>query len=316
MMGENTSKKSEIKTFIIEHRKTSLLLFGLCGLGLAILAYCYLPCVLLSTEYRLKTSLVMLILALPTVFLIWVFRTHDIQEQIQEARKSNQFNNFANALKLFVEKENIEANSIGLKLLMEIKHQELYGRQIDYGGQIDLATRNKNLQGAKLQRADLQKADLQRADLQKADLQKADLQEADLQGAFLQRANLQEADLQKAFLSLTDLQEADLQKADLISAKLQGANLISANLKWAKLQGANLQGADLISANLKGADLKGADLISANLKGANLISANLISADLQGANLQGANLQGAKYDDNTTFPDDFNPKKHGMIRQR
>ena len=255
-MGKNISKKNKIKNFIINHRKTSLLIAGLCGIGLAILAYCLLPCVL---PERLKTSLVMLVLALPTVFLLWLFRTHDVREQIREAQTNNQFNNFANAMKLFVETDNKESISIGLKLLMKIKHQGLYEEEID------LATRYK----------DLHRAKLRGADLQGANLLAADLRGAELWGANLQGANLLAADLQGAELWGADLQGVSLQWAYLREAKLQKAKLQKANLRMAFLQG----------------------------------------ADLQGADLREANLQEAEYDDDTKFPDGFNPKKEGMIKK-
>ena len=69
--------------------------------------------------------------------------------------------------------------------------------------------------------------------------------------------------------------------------------------------------------NLKKADLQEANLFEADLQGANLRGANLQEANLQEANLQEANLQGSRYCTHpvmrTTFPDGFDPKKHGMI---
>jgi uncharacterized protein YjbI with pentapeptide repeats len=90
----------------------------------------------------------------------------------------------------------------------------------------------------------------------------------------------------------------------LRDGSLQGAILFVANLQGAILFEANLQGADLFVANLQGAELLGANLQGAYLSGANLQGAYLVMANLQGAVLIGANLQGAKFDDNTTLPDD------------
>ena len=50
--------------------------------------------------------------------------------------------------------------------------------------------------------------------------------------------------------------------------------------------------------------LRDGSLQGAILSGANLEGAYLVMANLQGAVLIGANLQGAKFDDNTTLPDD------------
>ena len=207
--------KKSIKNFIINHRIFSLIMSAILGVALSAWAYCYLPCLLPETEYRLKTSLIMLLLALPTVFLIWFFRTYDVREQIEKSRTNNQLNNFANALKLFVEKENIEANCIGLKLLLEIKHQELYEKQIN------LATKFKNLQNANLSGADLHGADLRNAELQGAILVGADLRWADLRGVITGQVIVGRA----TSLINAKLQEAKLQGADLQRAELQGAKL-------------------------------------------------------------------------------------------
>ncbi len=94
---------------------------------------------------RLFTSLILLLLALPTTFLLWVFRTHDVAKQIEEAKINNQNNSFYNALKLFNEKDNLEVNAVGLKLLMEIRQQGIYVEQIDLITQYkDFAAKEKN----------------------------------------------------------------------------------------------------------------------------------------------------------------------------
>jgi hypothetical protein len=95
-------------------------------------------------------------------------------------------------------------------------------------------------------------------------------------------------------------------------------DLSGAQLRYANLQGANLEGANLSGANLSFADLTGADLTRANLEGANLgwtnlTEANLEGADLTGANLQGADLTGAKANEDTTWPEGFDPVAAGVI---
>jgi uncharacterized protein YjbI with pentapeptide repeats len=56
-------------------------------------------------------------------------------------------------------------------------------------------------------------------------------------------------------------------------------------------------------ANLSGADLEGADLKGANLAG----------ADLTGTNLEGANLEGAKANEDTDWPEGFDPVAAGVL---
>lgn len=63
-----------------------------------------------------------------------------------------------------------------------------------------------------------------------------------------------------------------------------------------------LRNGSVSKAHLKGANLQGANLWRANLQGACLEFANL-----QDAHLLGANLQGAKYNDNTVWPEGFTP---------
>ncbi|WP_071892162.1 pentapeptide repeat-containing protein [Crocosphaera watsonii WH 8501] len=129
-------------------------------------------------------------------------------------------------------------------------------------------------------------------------------------------------------------------KAYLTAINLCGANLSRANLQDAFLWRANLQNANLWGANLQDAGLSRANLQDANLSRANLKNADLIGANLKNADLIGANLSGAIYADSksnfilqigltdsmstlilkcstdsciTTFSDDFDPKKAGMI---
>ena len=54
--------------------------------------------------------------------------------------------------------------------------------------------------------------------------------------------------------------------------------------------------------------LEGAFLFGANLKGADLKDANL-----KGADLERALLAGAKADEDTAWPEDFDPKAAGVI---
>ena len=67
-------------------------------------------------------------------------------------------------------------------------------------------------------------------------------------------------------------------------------------------------GANLSRANLAGADLEGAALVGANLCGADLTRANL-----RGANLTRAHLEGASADEDTIWPDGFDPEAAGVI---
>ena len=119
-------------------------------------------------------------------------------------------------------------------------------------------------------------------------------------------------------LHRADLIKADLRGADLIHADLRGANLIKADLRGANLSGATLSGATLSQAYLNGAklvraNLSGATLIQADLSYTKLVRAKLVRADLSRADLSEADLSKAKYDDNTKWPDGFDPVAAGAI---
>jgi uncharacterized protein YjbI with pentapeptide repeats len=163
-----------------------------------------------------------------------------------------------------------------------------------------------NLAHADLARADLTHADLADAKLARADLTHAYLARADLTGAYLAHAKLADADLADAYLTDAYLTDAHLADADLTHANLTHANLTDAHLTGANLAHANLAHAKLADANLTRAYLADAKLTDANLTGA-----NLTGADLTGADLTGADLTDARYDETTTWPDDFDQVHQG-----
>ena len=182
-----------------------------------------------------------------------------------------------------------------------------------------------NLNGANLTEADLISTRLREAKLRKANLSGAKLIGADLSDARLSEANLSRANLSGANLSEVYLSGANLIGADLSEAKLVGARLYEVNLGASNLSGADLSEAHLSKANLNGANLSGADLSKANLSRANLSGANLRGANLNKTVLRGAKLRdveglmeadlvGAKYNDETEFPDDFNPQAYRMTK--
>lgn len=143
------------------------------------------------------------------------------------------------------------------------------------------------------------------------------------------------------------LNGADFSDAILKNAKFDGASLKKANFKGADLTGTWLTGADLTGANLS--QIKGAPLCiqshfdKANLeeidlqpnrctfKGTDLrrakISGYIWECDFSGADLRGANLRamtqptghsenrwkGALYDDDTAWPDGFDPVAAGAV---
>ena len=150
----------------------------------------------------------------------------------------------------------------------------------------------------------LGKRQFRQAKLQKAELRRASLSQVDLRNADLNHANLRNANL-----SYADLRESCLTRADL-----SGANLSSTNFACADLSKVNFALAQLTEANLNGACLNKAYLTGANLTKADLSYSSLAGTYLIGADLSEAKLIGAFYDNDTSFPANFDPISAGMLR--
>lgn len=108
--------------------------------------------------------------------------------------------------------------------------------------------------------------------------------------------------------------QVDLRWANLEGAKCERSDFRDASFQNANLKFARLKMAIFFEANLKGANLEEADLWKANLMSANLEGANLEGANLGGTNLQGTSLIGARYNDDTSWPEDFDPEAAGAIK--
>lgn len=179
------------------------------------------------------------------------------------------------------------------------------------------------LAGAMLTLADMTGVDMSAADLREVQLTKARLVDTNFAGANLSRADLSETNLSGANLAGAGLYWAALRGSTLHAASLVQANLIGADLTAADLSladaaeaifnGAIMKNAFLRGTNLTGADLSWSDLGGADLSGARLGAANLSYADLTWANLTGAELDGAYYNEQTRWPEGFDPQAHGCV---
>lgn len=136
---------------------------------------------------------------------------------------------------------------------------------------------------------------------------------AALRAAYLDRAKLAHANLEAADLTAARLREAVLVGAHLCDAWLERSDLSGASLAQANASGADFGDANLAHASLVGANLAGATLVGAILTGARLESARLEAANLRGAELQSADLDGAYFDEETAFPDGFDPVAASMV---
>jgi uncharacterized protein YjbI with pentapeptide repeats len=101
----------------------------------------------------------------------------------------------------------------------------------------------------------------------------------------------------------------DLSETTLKKKFFNGFNLQAANFEDATLEGVDFSGAYLMGANCQNASFKNVYLVKTKMEGAYLMGANLLEV----VNYSGAIFKGAMYDDNTIFPEYFNPEENEMI---
>jgi uncharacterized protein YjbI with pentapeptide repeats len=112
-----------------------------------------------------------------------------------------------------------------------------------------------------------------------------------------------------------DFSDAVLDGVNWTGVWLERGTLTRTSLKHARLECVNLSHADLRSAILDRVSLNDSTLDNADLTGALLRRSDLRRASLRGANLTGADLTGAWYNDDTVWPDGFDPVGRGAVRQ-
>jgi uncharacterized protein YjbI with pentapeptide repeats len=145
-----------------------------------------------------------------------------------------------------------------------------------------------------------------------ADLRGVDLHGRDLRGIILRKKDLRDADLREADLSGSVFEDVDMEGAHLKGAMLEKAtlglgtvgqrvNLLSADLTGAHLRGATIWG-DIRSALFFGADLRGADLARSLA-----VHPHPENASEREVAREAAKFDGAKYDDDTQWPDGVDP---------
>lgn len=151
----------------------------------------------------------------------------------------------------------------------------------------------------------------------------------------LPNANFAQKSLNRANFSDAILDDANFHKASLKKANFKGASIKSTSFYEADLTEADLRDTEgqafFSDANLTKANLEGVSLVlqtRTNMRGANLkkskISGVFGNCDFSGADLRGANLRAAKlsqnlrwkgafYDEDTAFPEGFDPVANGMV---
>ena len=306
----------EEKNIFLKYRKTFLILSSLIGIFLSIL---FLSCMKKELlEPRIYTGLFFILLTLPTSFYLWYLRNQDKLDSIEQQKQNNNFNNFSNAIKLFLEKDNKEANSIGLKLLMELKDKKLFEKQID------LMTQNKSYGDMNLSGADISGANFSNSVFIGTIFSGADLSGANFSNSKIFSVNFSKTDLSRTDISNSDIYEVNFFQAKLKKANLSNSQLLEKeeydhylknpfkkkkriftpdrfvfDLRYVNIGELNFSEADLSGADLSGVYFPRAIFSLANLREANLgctmlPGANFMSANFQKTYLSGADLRNAK----------------------
>ena len=232
------------KPWILKNRTYSLVLAGIFGTGLAYGMHKLFPYEHNISNPVLHSSLTILALGLPTFFVLWLFRTEDVQRQIDKTEENTNNSTFFECVKMLTNPQLSEeeitpaqfrSKRIALEQLAYLRRETGFNKR-----RIDLLTSKFNLVNKDLSHADLRGLDLSKAKLSNSSLDDADLSDTNLSGANLSDANLRRTDFSFTDFSFADLSFTDLTDADLTDADLRGVNLIGTDLSNADLRGANL----------------------------------------------------------------------------
>jgi hypothetical protein len=124
-------------------------------------------------------------------------------------------------------------------------------------------------------------------------------------------------DMSESDLSNTDLSDMDMSGSNMPGSNMSGSNMSGSNMSGSDMSGSNMSGSDMSGSDMSGSDMSGSDMSGSNMSGSDMSGSNMSGADLSGADLSGADLSGAdlsgaggkgvKWDENTIWPEGFNP---------
>ena len=160
----------------------------------------------LDKSIWLDSSLTTLLLVLPTLLFLWIFRTHDTREQIRTTQNNTLSSILTHALDM-ISSNDLKRRSMGLVQLAQLKKQTK-----DFDARIDAATRGLNLSEdpylSKRSLLEIYKlSPLIYSSLENMDLSGANLSSANLSGANLSGASLICTVLIGSFLTNVNLRD-------------------------------------------------------------------------------------------------------------
>ena len=145
------------KPWILKNRTYSLVLAGLIGIVLAIVTY-WSFCLLKHSV--LRSSLTILALGLPTFFVLWLLRTHDVQRQIDKTEENTNNSTFFECVKMLTDTKRIDEETaleqfrlkrIAFEQLIYLRKENSFNQE-----RINILTRGINLEDLDLSHADFE----------------------------------------------------------------------------------------------------------------------------------------------------------------
>lgn len=179
-----------------------------------------------------------------------------------------------------------------------------------------------NMKDATAWHAWASRAQFNHCNLKEASFKYAQLSDARFSDCNMGDFSANDSNLQRSVFTACNLKDASFDDADLEHAAFQNAHLPGATFLSARISHANFEGANMhraratqavgVGVNLRNTDLQYSQLdkaifCDADLTGANLTHAHLSNTNLARAKLGGACLEHVTYNENTQWPDGFEP---------
>ena len=218
LMMKQTLKKFQDR--VLNYRKSSLSAAGVLGLMPAAAVYHLIDYLGLNGGV-LQGNLTVLFLGLPIFFTLWLFRTHDVQRQIDKTQgqidktqENTNNSSFFECARMLTTEDSL-SKKVALEQLVYLKNETKFDKK-----RIDCLTRNinlrdKNLRNTRLTNLHFFKVILIKTDLTNANLEQVDLRNTDLRDAILERAILTGAKLKGAtYNSKTNFQGTYLESRE------------------------------------------------------------------------------------------------------
>ena len=106
-------------------------------------------------------------------------------------------------------------------------------------------------------------------------------------------------------------QDATLGNGDFTNADLYGANLYGSTFESCSFVNSDLRWSTLFEARFHNCNMRGARFGKSELGGPTWV----MQVDFSGSNLDDADFTGAVYDDETVFPEGFDPTGRGLVHR-